>query len=166
MTLESVLQIGYNLIDKGLIPDFILRPVIRALCRQRLREINLGSFEANHAAKMKWIEQVRARDALAIADLPEKANEQHYEVCHPEVPIPGCVFWRIDMKVSTNFILSCLGPYAKYSSCLYPTGKETLEEAEILMLDSYCVKAQLVDGQDILDLGCGMFLLPASPSCL
>ena len=67
------------------------------------------------------------------------------------------------MKVSTNFILSCLGPYAKYSPCLYPTGKETLEEAEILMLDSYCVKARLADGQDILDLGCGMFLLPAPP---
>ena len=89
MTPESVLQIGYNLIDKGLIPDFILRPVIRALCRKRLQEINLGSFEANHAAKIKWIEQVRARD---IADLPEKANEQLYEVCPPDVPIPGCVF--------------------------------------------------------------------------
>jgi len=58
--------------------------------------------------------------------------------------------------VSTQFILSCLGPYAKYSSCLYPTGKETLEEAEILMLESYCEKAQLKDGLDILDLGCGI----------
>ncbi|KII92175.1 hypothetical protein PLICRDRAFT_36965 [Plicaturopsis crispa FD-325 SS-3] len=136
MTLDtdSILQVGYNLIDKGLIPDFVLRPVIRALCRQRLREIDHGSFEANHAEKMKWIEQVRAR--TTIADATEKANEQHYEV-------------------STKFILSCLGPYAKYSSCLYPTGKETLEEAEILMLESYCEKAQLADGQDVLDLGCG-----------
>ena len=53
-------------------------------------------------------------------------------------------------------MLSCLGPCAKYSSCLYPTGKETLEEAEILMLESYCEKAKLEDGQDVLDLGCGM----------
>lgn len=58
-------------------------------------------------------------------------------------------------QVSTSFMLSCLGPYAKYSCCLYPTGKETLEEAEILMLESYCEKAQLRDGLDILDLGCG-----------
>ena len=79
MLLDSVLQVGYNLIDNGLIPDFVLRPVIRALCRQRLREINRGSFSANHAAKMKWIEEIRARDS--IADLTEKANEQHYEVC-------------------------------------------------------------------------------------
>ncbi|KAI8972236.1 S-adenosyl-L-methionine-dependent methyltransferase [Trametes punicea] len=135
MTLtDHALQVGYNLLDKGLVPDFILRPVIRALCRQRLRDIDMGSFEANYKAKMKWIEGVRARSK--IAELTEKANEQHYEV-------------------STSFMLSCLGPYAKYSCCLYPTGKETLEEAEILMLESYCEKAQLKDGLDILDLGCG-----------
>ena len=67
-----------KLYPQGRVPDFILRPVIRALCRQRLREIDHGSFEENFAAKMKWIEGVRAR--TAIADVPEKANEQHYEV--------------------------------------------------------------------------------------
>lgn len=55
-------------------------------------------------------------------------------------------------------MMSCLGPYAKYSSCLYPTGKETLEEAEILMMDLYCKEAKLIDGQDVLDLGCGKCL--------
>ena len=45
-------------------------------------------------------------------------------------------------------------------SCLYPTGKESLEEAETLMLENYCVKAQMKDGQDVLDLGCGAFLWP------
>lgn len=59
-------------------PDFLTRIAIRLLLRQRLREIDHGSFEANHAAKMRWIEEVRARDK--IADLTEKANEQHYEV--------------------------------------------------------------------------------------
>ncbi|KAI1795647.1 S-adenosyl-L-methionine-dependent methyltransferase [Ganoderma leucocontextum] len=131
---DSILEVGYRLLDKGLVPDFVLRPAIRALCRQRLREIDQGSFEANFAAKMKWIEGVRARSK--IADVPEKANEQHYEV-------------------TTNFMLSCMGPCAKYSCCLYPTGKETLAEAEVLMLESYCEKAQLRDGLDILDLGCG-----------
>ena len=52
--------------------------------------------------------------------------------------------------------MSCLGPYAKYSCCLYPSGNETLEAAEVLMLESYCKKAKLKDGLDILDLGCGM----------
>ncbi|KAL0956767.1 hypothetical protein HGRIS_002887 [Hohenbuehelia grisea] len=131
---DSILEVGYNLLDKGLVPDFVLRRAIRTLCGVRLREIERGSFEANHAAKMEWIEGVRAREA--IADATEKANEQHYEV-------------------STKFMLSCLGPYSKYSCCLYPTGKETLAEAELLMLESYCEKAQLRDGLDILDLGCG-----------
>ncbi|KZT66345.1 S-adenosyl-L-methionine-dependent methyltransferase [Daedalea quercina L-15889] len=134
MILERILRIGYVLLDKGLVPDFMIRLAIRFLCRQRLREIDRGSFEANHAAKMQWIEAVRARDS--IADLTDKANEQHYEV-------------------PTGFILSCLGPYAKYSSCLYPTGEESLDEAEVLMLESYCTKAQLKDGMKVLDLGCG-----------
>ena len=43
----------------------------------------------------------------------------------------------------------------KYSSCLYPTGKETLAQAEMAMLECYVERAQLADGQHILDLGCG-----------
>jgi cyclopropane fatty-acyl-phospholipid synthase-like methyltransferase len=43
----------------------------------------------------------------------------------------------------------------KYSCCLYPTAKETLEQAENEMLESYVVKAGLIDGMELLDLGCG-----------
>jgi len=176
------------LLNQGLVPDFILRRAIRLLLRQRLREIDAGSFEANHAAKMKWIEEVRAR--TTIADVPEKANEQHYEVRSfiyleghslPRMPfswsmyicevtavvdgIPSCLhgvhFQRTStdthtLQVSTDFILSTLGPYGKYSSCLYPTGRETLAEAERFILESYCEKAHMRDGIDVLDLGCGM----------
>lgn len=69
--------------------------------------------------------------------------------------------WRTAdvLQVSTNFILSTLGPCAKYSACLFPSGNESLEEAEVLMLESYCEKAQLQDGQDVLDLGCGARIL-------
>jgi cyclopropane fatty-acyl-phospholipid synthase-like methyltransferase len=66
----------------------------------------------------------------------DKANEQHYEV-------------------ASSFFTRCLGPRLKYSCCLYPTGNETLEQAEIAMLESYVEKAGLVDGMDLLDLGCG-----------
>ncbi len=41
----------------------------------------------------------------------------------------------------------------KYSCCLYPTGGETLAQAEIAMLETYVQKAQLKDGMSILDLG-------------
>ncbi|KAJ7913892.1 S-adenosyl-L-methionine-dependent methyltransferase [Mycena leptocephala] len=131
---DTLLHIGYSWLDRGIVPDFIVRRVIRALCRQRLREIDHGTLEDNHAAKMTWIEDVRAR--VQVAEVPEKANEQHYEV-------------------STEFVLSFLGPSFKYSSGLYPTGRETLDEAQHLMLESYCQKLQLKDGQDVLDIGCG-----------
>lgn len=62
------------------------------------------------------------------------ANAQHYEV-------------------GTGVLKACLGPRMKYSCCLYPTGKETLGQAEIEMLETYVEKAQLTDGMKILDLG-------------
>lgn len=62
------------------------------------------------------------------------ANEQHYEV-------------------GTGVLQECLGPRMKYSSCLYPTGKETLGQAEMEMLECYVERAELVDGMEILDLG-------------
>ncbi|KAG1251248.1 hypothetical protein G6F68_012372 [Rhizopus microsporus] len=43
----------------------------------------------------------------------------------------------------------------KYSSCYYPTGAETLDAAEAAMLSLYAERAELADGQDILELGCG-----------
>ena len=52
-------------------------------------------------------------------------------------------------------MMSCLGPYAKYSSCLYPTGNETLDEAEVLMMEMYCERAEMSDGVEVRDLGCG-----------
>ncbi|KAL0567318.1 hypothetical protein V5O48_014679 [Marasmius crinis-equi] len=63
---------------EGLVPDFILQRVIRALLRQHLHKINHGTFQANHTAKMDWVARVKARSF--VADLTEKANEQHYEV--------------------------------------------------------------------------------------
>lgn len=136
-----------------MVPDIVLRRVIRALCRQRLREIDLGTYEANFDAKMKWIQAVRSRET--IADFTDKANKQHYEVRIASASNKRLNLLRYTWQVSTQFMLSCMGPHAKYSSCLYPSGTETLGEAEELMLESYCEKARLKDGIDILDLGCG-----------
>lgn len=62
------------------------------------------------------------------------ANEQHYEI-------------------GTGVLKACLGPRMKYSCCLYPTGTETLGQAEVAMLEAYVEKAALRDGLSILDLG-------------
>jgi cyclopropane-fatty-acyl-phospholipid synthase len=71
-----------------------------------------------------------------VAIHTDAANRQHYELP------PG-------------FFEQCLGPRLKYSGCYYPTGGETLAQAEEAMLALYGERAQLADGQDILELGCG-----------
>ena len=68
--------------------------------------------------------------------MPEKANEQHYEV-------------------PAGFFAAVLGPRMKYSSCYWPAGVDTLAAAEESMLELTCERAGLADGQRILELGCG-----------
>ena len=71
-----------------------------------------------------------------IAEVPEKANEQHYE-------LPAA------------FLELILGPRMKYSGCLWTDGVSDLAEAEQAMLALTCDRAQIRDGMRILDLGCG-----------
>ena len=78
---------------------------------------------------------VKALHTRPMAIETATANSQHYEV-------------------ATGFLKACLGPRMKYSCCLYPTGKETLGQAEVEMLETYIEKAELADGMNILDLGC------------
>ncbi len=121
------------LLDRGLIPDALIRMRIRQLLRQRLTEETEGGLEATH-------ERFRARLAAwsqgPIALHTEDANAQHYEV-------------------PPRFFELVLGKRLKYSSALFPTGGETLDEAEEAMLALTCERAELRDGQDILELGCG-----------
>ena len=122
-----------SLLTRDVFPDPVLRFGIRQLLRQRLRDEHRGDVAAQRAHLMNLVEELRA---APIAIETAAANEQHYEV-------------------PTRFYQLCLGPRLKYSSCLYPTGRETLAEAEELMLALTCERAQLADGQDVLELGCG-----------
>lgn len=44
---------AYAALDKGMIPDVALRPVIRQLCRKRLREIDHGMSSLNMTTRPK-----------------------------------------------------------------------------------------------------------------
>ena len=122
-----------GLAERGLVPDVLLRAGIRRLCAQRLRDENAGDPDAAGRRHAAMIAQLR-RSPLAIHT--DAANRQHYELP------PG-------------FFERCLGPRLKYSGCYYATGSETLAQAEEAMLALYGERAQLEDGQDILELGCG-----------
>ena len=71
-----------------------------------------------------------------IALRSDSANAQHYEV-------------------PAAFFAAVLGPRLKYSSALFEAGTRTLGEAEEAMLRLTCERAQLRNGQDVLELGCG-----------
>lgn len=89
------------------------------------------SVESAYATKMKYIEALRTQPMAIETDT---ANQQHYEV-------------------GTGVLKACLGPRMKYSCCLYPTGKETLGQAEVEMMKVYVERAGLRDGMTVLDLG-------------
>lgn len=75
------MNFAYSLLDSGSIPDFALRPAVRASSRQRLVKITKGTVQERHERKMEYIETLKKREV--IADETEKANEQHYEVSTP-----------------------------------------------------------------------------------
>ena len=119
------------LLDNGYLPHFVIRRGIRAQLADRLNSIASTSLEAAYESKMKYVELLRTRP---IAIETATANEQHYEV-------------------GTSVLKGMLGPRMKYSACLYEKGGETLAQAEIAMIQTYVKRAELKDGQRILDLG-------------
>ena len=119
--------------EKGLLPDSLIRFGIKRLCRQRLSEARTLDLEALENKHQQWIDFL-TKSPVAI--MPEKANEQHYEL-------------------PPKFFELALGASLKYSCGLWPKGVSSLDESESEMLRLTCKRAELVDGQDILELGCG-----------
>ena len=92
-----------RLLERDLVPDWLIRRGIRALLAQRLREEDQGDPERQQRHLMDLIARLKA-SPIAI-NTPD-ANTQHYEV-------------------PTEFYLHVLGPNLKYSSCYYESPAET-----------------------------------------
>ena len=122
-----------GLAERGTLPDAAIRFGIRRMCAQRLREERADDAVAVSKRTQQRIDELRAAPVAIHVDA---ANAQHYEL-------------------PARFFELCLGKRLKYSSCYFETGKETLDEAENAMLALYGERAELVDGQSILELGCG-----------
>ena len=122
-----------NWVEQGYVPDRVIRLGIRRLLKARLAE--LGDGDPAVAADLARTFLAELREA-PLALLPEKANEQHYEV-----PAP--------------FFAEVLGPHRKYSGCWWTDGAQTLADAEAAALRATCERAGIADGQAVLELGCG-----------
>jgi cyclopropane-fatty-acyl-phospholipid synthase len=98
----------------------------------------VGRTRRRLAAAPPTADAAFARDMIIrpIAENTAEANAQHYEV-------PAAFFRQV------------LGPRLKYSSALFEGPDDTLALAEERALSETCAHADLADGQNILELGCG-----------
>ena len=123
--LASAIQIA----EQAPIPDRLTRLGIDCLVGAARRRMSRAPAD---------VEQAFARDmhVRAVAEHVAAANSQHYEL-------------------PAEFFTLALGPRRKYSSCYYATAQDTLAEAEAGALTLTAEHADLADGQDVLELGCG-----------
>jgi len=130
-------------------PEWLQRKLIQSHLKWWSGRLEAGGdAEKQHHYREKMIKVFRENEK--IAEATEEAKEQHYEV-------------------PTDFFLLSLGPWLKYSSCYWPKGCSTLRGAEEAMLEKICERAQIQDGMEILDLGCGwgscgLYLLKKYPN--
>lgn len=110
------------------VPDAIRRMVIASLVGRTDRSLAAMPGDATSFA--------RAMAEFPIALHTDKANAQHYEV-------PAAFFDEI------------LGPQRKYSCCYHAAPGDSLATAEETALALTAEHAELADGQEILELGCG-----------
>lgn len=137
MSLDAALGLATRCVERGWVPDPLVRWGIRRVCAQRLADARaaMGSEPAEMALG-------RFIDAMAdapIALVPGAANAQHYEV-------PAACFAIM------------LGPQLKYSSCWWGDADSpiaTLADAEEKALAVTASRAQMEDGMRVLELGCG-----------
>ncbi len=131
--MTNATQVAINWVEQGLVPDRFIRAGIRRLCEKRLKEIASSDCETGARLTERFVLDMDQSD---VAQMPELANEQHYEV-------------------PAEFFSLALGPHRKYSSAWWPEGTATLADAEATSLRQTCEHAGLVDGQTVLELGCG-----------
>ncbi|HXG89758.1 MAG TPA: cyclopropane-fatty-acyl-phospholipid synthase family protein [Vicinamibacterales bacterium] len=136
------------ILDRGLAPDWVIRAGIRRIAGARLREQQRGGADGQAE---RFVALLGSLDHAPIATHTDQANSQHYEL-PPE------------------FFAEVLGPHLKYSSAWWPEGVTTLADAEARMLALVAERADIRDGQDILELGCGwgsltLYLAQRFPRC-
>lgn len=122
-----------DLADRALLPDRLIRLGIRHLDRMRLDQESKRYGVIPGKAITDLITAMRSSPIALTTGI---ANQQHYE-------IPAAFFEKV------------LGGHLKYSSALWNTGVTSLAQAEADMLAVTARRADIKDGMDILELGCG-----------
>ncbi|MGB0416280.1 MAG: class I SAM-dependent methyltransferase [Coraliomargarita sp.] len=122
------MNLAINLAEHRILNDQLIRRGIRKLLAERLQ----GLRQHPKSAK-QWVHELQNRD---LAESTEAANEQHYEI-------------------PADYFRDVLGPNLKYSCGYWKDGCDSLEQSEARMLELTCERADIQNGQRILELGCG-----------
>lgn len=130
---QQLAQVAMDAVERGWIPDAVIRKGIQSLVRDRLRTLPVDDAARAALERESFVAMMKSSP---VAPLPDLANAQHYEVP------PG-------------FYARVLGARRKYSSCYWTDATATLDQAEEESLKLTCRNASLEDGQRILELGCG-----------
>ena len=130
---NKINNIIISAVEKGIIPDFLIRYGIKLLLKRRLIDIKSLDCEKTDFSQMQMISRMQSSP---IAINTDSANEQHYEV--PQA------FYKL-----------ILGSSYKYSCCHWSNEVHNLDDAEKEALDITCDRAQINNGMNVLDLGCG-----------
>ena len=133
--MKTLFKVILGLKERGLIPDFYMRLMLRWMCWMWARRLSCyGDVEKQMQYKMSYVNKLKVAEG---AIKQNEANEQHYEV-------------------PTTFFQTCLGPWMKYSCGLWESQTRTLQQSEEAMMKLACDRARISDGGlRVLDLGCG-----------
>ena len=126
-------KLAIKFAELGILPDYLVRKGVRIFLNQRLKEICISDPEQAAYIQKSFVKMMQSSE---IAPLPAIANQQHYEV-------------------PTTFFKEVLGNNLKYSSCYWNEEVNNLDEAENLALSITCQHADLQNGMEVLELGCG-----------
>ena len=114
------------LAESGFIPDALIKIAARYISNKRISKSSIDYSKP---------EIISSLSKGVVAEKTSDANKQHYEV-------PPEYFYHV------------LGTNLKYSCSLFDN-VNSLDEAETTMLELYIERANIKDGHEILDLGCG-----------
>ncbi|MCA9407248.1 MAG: class I SAM-dependent methyltransferase [Candidatus Omnitrophica bacterium] len=131
--MKKFLNLSQKLLEKGLIPDPLIRMGIRGLLREKLEEEKKVLNKLGEKRKYDLIEQLKNSP---IAVNTQDANQQHYEL-------------------PTEFFQLIMGSNMKYSCGYWKDGVNDFNQSEADMLQLTLERSEIQNGQSILELGCG-----------
>jgi cyclopropane-fatty-acyl-phospholipid synthase len=125
----NMLAFAINAAERAPLSDSLTLAGIDFLCARTKRKLEKSPQEEEQTFTQRMTD-------FPVATNTDDANRQHYEV-------------------PAEFFSLVLGRQRKYSCCYYPSANTTLDDAETAALAETVKHADLTDGMDILELGCG-----------